>query len=161
MHNFALLAEVGRTRTPVLLKRGMSATLDEVLTAAEYVLAGGNGEVILCERGIRTFETSSRNTLDVTAVPLLKQRTHLPVIVDPSHACGKRELVLPLARAAVAVGADGLLVDVHVDPEQALCDGKQAILPEEFAQLVREMAAIDRALGAPAPSLSRKAEPVR
>ncbi len=146
MHNFALLAEVGRARKPVLLKRGMSATLDEMLTSAEYVLAGGNEQVILCERGIRTFETASRNTLDLTAVPLLEERTHLPVVVDPSHACGRRTLVPALARAAAAAGADGVMMEVHVRPGEARCDSKQAIVPEELAQIVRDVAAIDRAL---------------
>jgi len=139
MHNFALLQEVGRARKPVLLKRGMSATIDEFLTAAEYVLAGGNDQVV-------PFERASRNTLDLTAVPLLAERTHLPVVVDPSHASGRRSLVLPLARAAAAAGAHGVLVDVHVRPHEALCDGWQALLPEEFAQLVRSLRAIDEAL---------------
>jgi 3-deoxy-7-phosphoheptulonate synthase len=159
MHNFALLAEVGRTRKPVLLKRGMSATLDELLTSAEYVLAGGNGEVVLCERGIRTFEHSSRNTLDLTAVPALRARTHLPICVDPSHASGRRSFVAPLARAAVAVGADAVMVDVHVNPEEARCDGKQAVLPEEFASIVREVAALDAVLR-PAAARAPEPEPV-
>lgn len=160
MHNFALLQEVGRSRTPVLLKRGMSATLDELMTAAEYVLAGGNENVVLCERGIRTFERSSRNTLDLTAVPLLRERTHLPVIVDPSHSGGRRSLVRPLTLAAVAVGAAGVLIDVHVRPEAALCDGKQAIEPAEFEALVTSIGAIDRALAAPADSRDHLPEPV-
>jgi len=146
MHNFALLAEVGRTRKPVLLKRGMSATIDEVLTSAEYLLSGGNEQVVLCERGIRTFETSYRHTLDVTAVPALQARSHLPVCVDPSHASGRRAFIAPLTRAAVAVGADAVMVDVHVRPDEARCDGKQAILPEEFAALVRDIGALDEVL---------------
>jgi 3-deoxy-7-phosphoheptulonate synthase len=160
MHNFALLHEVGRTRVPVLLKRGMSATLDELLTAAEYVLAGGNENVVLCERGIRTFERNSRNTLDLTAVPLLKERTHLPVIVDPSHAGGRRSLVRPLTLAAVAAGADGVLVDVHVRPESALCDGLQAIEPAEFEALVAAIGALDRALVSPSEARDPRPEPV-
>lgn len=147
MHNFALLQEVGRAGKPVLLKRGMSATIEELLLSAEYVLAGGNAQVVLCERGIRTFEHASRNTLDLTAVPLLRERTHLPVIVDPSHASGRRSLVPALARAAAAAGAHGVMVEVHVRPEEARCDARQAILPAELAALVRDVAAIDRALG--------------
>jgi 3-deoxy-7-phosphoheptulonate synthase len=146
MHNFALLSEVGRADKPVFLKRGMSATLDEILTSAEYVLAGGNDQVILCERGIRTFETSSRNTLDLTAVPALAERSHLPVVVDPSHACGRRALVPALARAAVAAGAAGVMLEVHVRPGEARCDAKQAILPEELAAIVRDVHAIHGAL---------------
>jgi len=146
MHNFALLAEVGRTRKPVLLKRGMSATIDEMLTSAEYVLAGGNDKVVLCERGIRTFEHSSRNTLDITAVPALRERTHLPVCVDPSHASGRRAFVAPLARAAAAAGADAVMVDVHVRPEEARCDSQQAILPAELAAIVRDIDALDEVL---------------
>ncbi|MCE9637167.1 MAG: 3-deoxy-7-phosphoheptulonate synthase [Planctomycetes bacterium] len=142
MHNFSLLQEVGRTRKPVLLKRGMSATIDELLTSAEYVLAGGNPDVILCERGIRTFEHTTRNTLDLTAVPLLRERTHLPIVVDPSHASGRRSLVPALARAAAAVGADGVMMEVHVRPAEARCDAKQAILPSELAAIVRDIAAI-------------------
>jgi len=146
MHNFALLAEVGRARKPVLLKRGMSATIDEVLTSAEYVLAGGNDQVVLCERGIRTFEHGYRHTLDVTAVPALHARSHLPVCVDPSHASGRRAFIAPLARAAVAAGADAVMIDVHVRPEEARCDGKQAVLPEEFASIVRDVEALDEVL---------------
>jgi 3-deoxy-7-phosphoheptulonate synthase len=154
MHNFALLTEVGRTRRPVLLKRGMSATLDEMLTSAEYVLAGGNERVVLCERGIRTFERGARNTLDLTAVPALAERTHLPVVVDPSHASGRRSLVAPLARAAVAAGAHGVMLEVHVRPHAARCDALQAILPEELAALVRELREIELALArARAPGL--------
>jgi 3-deoxy-7-phosphoheptulonate synthase len=147
MQNFALLSEVGQSRKPVLLKRGLSATMDELLLAAEYVLAAGNPDVILCERGIRTFETATRNTLDVAAVPVLKERTHLPVIVDPSHAGGRWELVEPLALAAVAAGADGLIVEVHPHPSDALSDGEQSLTPARFAQLVQRCEAVARAVG--------------
>jgi chorismate mutase / prephenate dehydratase len=136
MQNFALLREVGHCHRPVLLKRGLSATVEELLLAAEYVMAGGNQRVVLCERGIRTFETATRNTLDLSAVPVLKGRTHLPVVVDPSHAAGSRELVVPLALAAAAVGADGLLVEVHPNPEAALCDKEQALTPADLIDLV-------------------------
>lgn len=144
MQNFALLSEVGRTNRPVLLKRGMSASIDEFLQAAEYVLAGGNQRVILCERGIRTFETSSRNTLDVTAIPVLRRRTHLPVIIDPSHAAGDRDLVAPLAKAGVAIGAHGLIVEIHPDPENALSDGPQSLTLEDFDDLMQSLS--DRVL---------------
>jgi 3-deoxy-7-phosphoheptulonate synthase len=147
MQNFALLAEVGGSRKPVLLKRGLSATIEELLLAAEYILAAGNPNVILCERGIRTFETATRNTLDVAAVPVLKARTHLPVIVDPSHAGGHAELVEPLALAAVAAGADGLIVEVHPRPAEALSDGEQSLTPEHFARLVERCDAVARAVG--------------
>jgi 3-deoxy-7-phosphoheptulonate synthase len=136
MQNFALLAELGRSRRPVLLKRGMSATIEELLLAAEYVLAGGNRQVILCERGIRTFEDSTRNTLDISAVPVLRHLTHLPVIVDPSHAAGRRFLVPPLARAAIAAGAHGVMVEIHPDPESALSDGPQALRLEDLEGLL-------------------------
>src|SRR5207244_4821133 len=131
MQNFSLLSEVGRVQRPVLLKRGLSATLKELVMAAEYIMAEGNRDVILCERGIRTFETATRNTLDVSAIPVLKAETHLPVIVDPSHATGLRDKVAPVSRGAVAAGADGLLIEVHHDPEHALCDGPQALLPDQ------------------------------
>lgn len=136
MQNFALLAEVGRVHRPVLLKRGAGASVRELLLAAEYVLAEGNGDVMLCERGIRTFETATRNTLDVGAIPVLKRETHLPVLVDPSHAAGDAALVAPLALAAVAAGADGLIVEVHPDPARALSDGKQSLTPDAFAALM-------------------------
>ncbi|MBW2259863.1 MAG: 3-deoxy-7-phosphoheptulonate synthase [Deltaproteobacteria bacterium] len=142
IQNFALLKAVGLTRKPVLLKRGMMTTLEELLMSAEYILASGNDEVILCERGIRTFETAMRNTLDISAVPVLKDKTHLPVIVDPSHAIGQWRFVLPLARAAVAVGADGLLIEVHPEPDVALCDGAQSLRPERFAKLMEEIESI-------------------
>lgn len=135
MQNFELLKELGKTRKPVLLKRGLSSTLQELLMSAEYIMAGGNGQIILCERGIRTFETSTRNTLDLSAIPLLKFMTHLPVIVDPSHATGLSKLVKPMALGAAAVGADGLLIEVHNDPVHALCDGQQSLTPEAFADL--------------------------
>ena len=147
MQNFALLAELGGTRKPVLLKRGLSATIEELLLAAEYILAAGNPNVILCERGIRTFETATRNTLDVAAVPVLKARTHLPVIVDPSHAGGHRELVEPLALAAIAAGADGLIVEVHPRPAEALSDGDQSLTPDDFVRLVIRCDAVARAVG--------------
>jgi 3-deoxy-7-phosphoheptulonate synthase len=145
MQNFSLLKHAGRSQKPVLLKRGMSATLDEFLMAAEYVMSEGNYKVILCERGVRTFSDFTRNTLDLSVVPAVQRRSHLPIVVDPSHGTGKRHKVLPLSRAAVAVGADGLLVEVHHDPDRALSDGIQSILPAEFAQLVveaREIAAV-------------------
>jgi 3-deoxy-7-phosphoheptulonate synthase len=139
MQNFSLLKRAGRAKKPVLLKRGMSATLDEFLMAAEYILSEGNYNVMLCERGVRTFADHSRNTLDLTIVPAVKKRSHLPILVDPSHGTGRRHKVLPLSRAAVAVGADGLLVEVHHEPDKALSDGMQSILPEEFAVLVGEV----------------------
>jgi 3-deoxy-7-phosphoheptulonate synthase len=139
MQNFSLLKRAGRSKLPVLLKRGMSATLDEFLMAAEYILSEGNYNVMLCERGVRTFSDFSRNTLDLAVVPAVKKRSHLPILVDPSHGTGKRHKVLPLSRAAVAVGADGLLVEVHHNPETALSDGIQSILPSEFASLVEEV----------------------
>lgn len=139
MQNFDLLREVGRFNKPVLLKRGLANTLEELLMSAEYILSEGNGQVILCERGIRTFETATRNTLDISAVPLLKQKSHLPVIVDPSHAAGLRGLVAPLARAAVAVGADGLMIETHNDPARALCDGAQSLDLAQFQNLMAEI----------------------
>lgn len=147
MHSYPLLEEVGKSGMPVLLKRGMSATLDEFLFAAEYVLKQGNEQVVLCERGIRTFEQSTRNTLDLNAVPMLKRRTHLPVIVDPSHGTGHWWMVPYLSRAAVAVGADGLLVEVHPDPENALSDGPQSLTPERFDTMMRELRPVATAVG--------------
>lgn len=138
MQNFELLKEVGRLNTPVLLKRGLVNTVDELLLSAEYVMSEGNKNVILCERGIRTFETLTRNTLDLGVIPLLKEFTHLPVIVDPSHASGLKRLVSPLSLASAAVSADGVMIEVHNDPEHALCDGAQAVKPEEFAEIVRK-----------------------
>jgi 3-deoxy-7-phosphoheptulonate synthase len=140
MQNYALLTEVGRSGRPVLLKRGLSSTLDELLQAAEYLLKEGNEAVILCERGIRTFETAYRFTLDLAAIPVLKERTALPVIVDPSHAAGRRELVGPLSLAAAAVGADGIIVEVHPDPERAICDGRQSLATADFADYVAQVA---------------------
>lgn len=147
MQNFRLLQAVGRTGKPVLLKRGMSATVEEWLMAAEYIMAEGNEQVVLCERGIRTFENSTRNTLDLSAVPLVKSLSHLPVVVDPSHATGDRRLVIPMARAAVAAGADGLLVEVHPDPARALCDGPQSLTPAQFSYLMEELRAVAAAVG--------------
>ncbi|MDR1378556.1 MAG: 3-deoxy-7-phosphoheptulonate synthase [Synergistaceae bacterium] len=138
MQNFPLLREMGNTGKPILLKRGPSSTLDEMLQAADYVLAGGKSQVILCERGIRTFETATRNTLDISAVPVLKKRSHLPVVVDPSHGTGHWDLVLPMAMAAIAAGADGLMIEVHNRPEKALCDGQQSITPFLFDRLMRK-----------------------
>jgi 3-deoxy-7-phosphoheptulonate synthase len=147
MQNFALLSAVGEVRRPVLLKRGLSATIEELLLAAEYVLARGNDQVVLCERGIRTFETATRNTLDVAAVPVLKRETHLPVIVDPSHAGGRASLVAPLAFASIAAGADGLIVEVHPDPATARSDAEQSLTPEAFADLMRRLGAFAAAAG--------------
>jgi chorismate mutase/prephenate dehydratase len=139
MQNFTLLSAVGRSHRPVMLKRGLSASLDEWLQAAEYILAEGNQQVFLCERGIRTFETSTRNTLDLSAVPVLMQRTHLPVIVDPSHAAGERPLVEPLARAAAAIGAPGVMVEIHPDPDTALSDGPQSLTLDGFGGLMERL----------------------
>ena len=147
MQNYDLLKELGKINKPVILKRGMSATINEFLMAAEYVLYHGNKDVILCERGIRTFETAYRNTLDVGAVAVLKNMTHLPVIVDPSHAAGKRELIAPLSKAAIAAGADGLLIECHPNPEKALSDGAQSIYPEQLAQLLKDLKPLCEALG--------------
>ena len=147
MQNFSLLKALGAVRRPVLLKRGFSATFEEWLLAAEYLLEGGNDQVILCERGIRTFETATRNTLDLSAVALAKERTSLPVIVDPSHATGRRELVVPMSLAAAAAGADGLLIEVHAQPGEALCDGPQALTPDLFAVLMQRLSPLLSALG--------------
>lgn len=147
MQNFRLLSEAGSQERPVLLKRGISSTVEELLLAAEYVVSAGNPRVVLCERGIRTFETATRNTLDISAVPVLKQLTHLPVIVDPSHAAGERSLVPYLARAGLAAGADGLLVEVHNDPEAALSDGKQSLTLQGFSEMMHELRAIASAVG--------------
>jgi len=147
MQNFSLLKRAGRSRCPVLLKRGISATLDELLMAAEYILAEGNYKVILCERGIRTFADHTRNTLDLSVIPAVQRLSHLPIIVDPSHGTGRREKVIPLSRAAIAVGADGLMVEVHHQPEEALSDGNQSIHPSEFEQLMREIGQIAPVLG--------------
>jgi 3-deoxy-7-phosphoheptulonate synthase len=146
MQNFSLLREVGKSNKPVLLKRGMNSTLVDLLYSAEYILSEGNNNVVLCERGIRTFENYTRNTLDISAVPSLKELTHLPVIVDPSHAAGKNSLVIPLAQAAVAAGADGIIVEVHICPEKALSDKEQALTPQQFKYLVENALAIKKAL---------------
>ena len=140
--NFSLLKRLGQSKKPVLLKRGLMNTVDEILCSAEYLLAGGNDKVILCERGIRTFDNSTRNTLDLSAVLTIKERSHLPVIVDPSHASGKAHYVAPLSRAALAVGADGLMIEVHCNPQAALCDGEESLTPPEFQELMRELAAL-------------------
>jgi 3-deoxy-7-phosphoheptulonate synthase len=147
MQNFTLLRELGRTRKPVLLKRGISATIEEWLLSAEYVLAGGNMQVILCERGIRTFESYTRNTLDISAIPVVKKRSHLPIVVDPSHGTGRRDKVAPMARAAVAAGADGLIIEVHCDPDHALSDGAQSLFPSQFDRLMAELRIIAPAIG--------------
>jgi 3-deoxy-7-phosphoheptulonate synthase len=147
VQNFSLLKKLGKAGKPILLKRGLMTTLDEFLMSAEHILASGNERVILCERGIRTFETATRNTLDLGAVPVLKERTHLPVIVDPSHATGNWRYVRALARASMAVGADGLMVEVHICPERALCDGDQSLSPEGFFQLMKELRAMARLMG--------------
>ena len=139
MQNFELLKELGKTDKPILLKRGLANTYKELLMSAEYIMAGGNQKVILCERGIRTFETYTRNTLDIEAVPMLKELSHLPVVVDPSHASGAARLVKPLAMAAVACGADGLMIEVHNDPKNALCDGAQSLTPEQFDDVARRV----------------------
>jgi 3-deoxy-7-phosphoheptulonate synthase len=147
MQNFTLLRELGHVRKPVLLKRGISATIEEWLLSAEYVLSGGNTDVILCERGIRTFETATRNTLDIAAIPIVQKLSHLPVIVDPSHAIGRRDKVAPVARAAIAAGADGLLIEVHCDPDHALSDGAQSMFPSQFDRLMAELRIIAPAIG--------------
>lgn len=147
MQNFNLLRALGETRKTILLKRGLSATIEELLMSAEYLLAGGNKQVILCERGIRTFETSTRNTTDINAIPVLKNLTHLPVILDPSHATGHFDYVAPIARAGIAAGADGLIVEVHPDPAHAVSDGKQSLKPEKFAEMVKQVRAIAEVMG--------------
>ena len=155
MQNFSLLRRVGQANKPVMLKRGMSATLDELLLAAEYIMAEGNYDVILCERGVRTFADHTRNTLDLSIVPAVQNRSHLPIIVDPSHGTGKRHKVIPLARAAIAAGADGIMVEVHNYPEQALSDGPQALLPDMFKQLVAEVHAIHKVIAEADSSVNR------
>jgi 3-deoxy-7-phosphoheptulonate synthase len=147
VQNFSLLKRVGKIDTPVLLKRGMSTTIEEYLMSAEYVLSAGNAKVILCERGIRTFEKATRNTLDLSAVPVLQAESHLPVVVDPSHSTGHWQYVAPMAKAAVAAGADGLLVEVHPSPKDALCDGPQSLKPETFRKMMQDIAPIARAVG--------------
>jgi 3-deoxy-7-phosphoheptulonate synthase len=147
MQNYHLLRALGEIDRPVLLKRGMSATIEELLLSAEYIMSGGNYKVILCERGIRTFETYTRNTLDIAAIPVIKQLSHLPIVADPSHGTGRRDKVAPMARACVAAGADGLLIEVHPDPERALSDGAQSLYPDQFAQLMAESRVIATAVG--------------
>ena len=147
MQNFDLLKELGKIRKPILLKRGLAATIEEWLMSAEYIMAGGNDQIILCERGIRTFETYTRNTLDLGAVLAVKKLSHLPVVVDPSHATGKSWMVSDLAKAAVAVGADGLIIEVHNNPAKALCDGQQSITPDAYAKTVADLRAIAAAVG--------------
>jgi 3-deoxy-7-phosphoheptulonate synthase len=148
MQNYDLLRELGKVERPVLLKRGPSATIEELLLAAEYIMAGGNYNVVLCERGIRTFENYTRNTLDISAIPVVKKLSHLPIVADPSHGTGRRDKVAPMARAAVAAGADGLLIEVHPEPDKALSDGAQSLTPDMFAQLMKELRMI-------APAVSR------
>jgi 3-deoxy-7-phosphoheptulonate synthase len=147
MQNYNLLRELGALRKPILLKRGISATIEELLLSAEYILSGGNYEVILCERGIRTFENSTRNTMDISAIPVVKSLSHLPIVADPSHGTGRRDKVLPMARAAVAAGADGLLVEVHHDPDHALSDGAQSLFPKQFTELMDQLRIIAPAVG--------------
>jgi 3-deoxy-7-phosphoheptulonate synthase len=147
MQNFNLLKELARIRKPVLLKRGIAATIEELLLSAEYLLAGGNYDVILCERGIRTFETYTRNTMDISAIPIVKKLSHLPIVADPSHGTGRRDHVLPMARAAVAAGADGLIVEVHHDPDKAVSDGAQTLRPDQFTELMRQCSIIAGAVG--------------
>jgi 3-deoxy-7-phosphoheptulonate synthase len=147
MHNFNLLRELGKVRKPVLLKRGIAATLEELLLSAEYIMAGGNYDVILCERGIRTFETYTRNTMDISAIPIIHKLSHLPMTADPSHGTGRRDKVSPMARAALAAGADALLIEVHCDPEKAWSDGAQSLFPEQFAKLMDELRMIAPAVG--------------
>jgi 3-deoxy-7-phosphoheptulonate synthase len=147
MQNFTLLRELGHARKPVLIKRGISATIEEWLLSAEYVLSGGNNDVILCERGIRTFETATRNTFDISAIPVIKKLSHLPIVADPSHGAGRRDMVTPMARAAVAAGADGLIIEVHCDPDHALSDGAQSMFPAQFDRLMAELRIIAPAIG--------------
>jgi 3-deoxy-7-phosphoheptulonate synthase len=147
MQNYNLLRELGKQRKPVLLKRGIAATIEELLLSAEYIMAGGNYDVILCERGIRTFETYTRNTMDISAIPVVQKLSHLPIIADPSHGTGRRDKVAPMARAAVAAGADGLLIEVHPDPDRALSDGAQSLRPEQFEELMSQLRIIAPAVG--------------
>src|SRR5947208_1252958 len=146
MQNYTLLRELGHTRKPVLLKRGLMATIEEWLLSAEYVLSGGNTDVVLCERGIRTFETATRNTFDISAIPVIKKLSHLPIVADPSHGAGRRDMVAPMARAAVAAGADGLIIEVHCDPDHALSDGAQSMFPAQFDRLMAELRIIAPAI---------------
>ncbi|MCE9645913.1 MAG: 3-deoxy-7-phosphoheptulonate synthase [Chloroflexi bacterium] len=161
MQNFNLLRAIGETRTAVLLKRGLSATIEELLMSAEYILAGGNTRVMLCERGIRTFETSTRNTTDINAIPVLKNLTHLPVILDPSHSTGHADYVAAIARAGIAAGADGLIIEVHPDPAKAVSDGKQSLRPEKFAQMVHQAGQIAQIMGRRLASTQGSAQPLK
>jgi 3-deoxy-7-phosphoheptulonate synthase len=147
MQNYYLLKELGKSNKPVMLKRGLAATIEEWLMSAEYILSGGKAQVMLCERGIRTFETYTRNTFDLSAIPVVHQKSHLPVIADPSHATGLRDKVIPMARAAVAAGADGLMIEVHNDPDKALSDGPQALLPDQFSELMEQIKSIAEVIG--------------
>ena len=155
MQNFPLLKAVGATKKPVLLKRGLSATYEEWLMAAEYILSCGNPNVIFCERGIRTFETYTRNTMDIAAIPVIKHLSHLPIIADPSHGTGRRDKVIPMARAAVAAGADGLMIEVHAEPDKALSDGAQSLYPDQFEHLMKELNMIAQAIGRPLGGMTR------
>ena len=147
MQNFNLLKELGKLKMPVLLKRGIAATIEELLLSAEYLMSGGNYDVILCERGIRTFETYTRNTMDISAIPVVKKLSHLPIVGDPSHGTGRRDQVLPMARAAIAAGADGLLIEVHHDPDHAISDGAQTLKPEQFNELMEQLRKIAPVVG--------------
>jgi len=147
MQNYPLLSELGKSSRPIMLKRGLAATIEEWMMAAEYILAKGNKSVMLCERGIRTFETYTRNTFDLSAIPVVHKKSHLPVVADPSHATGYRDQVIPMARAAVAAGADSIMVEVHHNPEKALSDGPQALLPEQFSSMMKELRTIAKAIG--------------
>ena len=147
MQNFNLLKHLGEINKPILLKRGLSATIEELLMSAEYIMSGGNRQVILCERGIRTFEVATRNTLDLCAIPVVKKLSHLPIVADPSHACGLRDKVAPLSRACIAAGADGLIIEVHNNPEKALCDGAQSLYPQQYEQLHSQLKTIAEAVG--------------
>lgn len=161
MQNFNLLRAIGETRTSVLLKRGLSATIEELLMSAEYILAGGNQRVMLCERGIRTFETSTRNTTDINAIPVLKNLTHLPVILDPSHSTGHADYVAAIARAGIAAGADGLIIEVHPDPAKAVSDGKQSLKPEKFAEMVKQVGQIAQIMGRRLATVQGDIQPVK
>lgn len=161
MQNFNLLRAIGETRTAVLLKRGLSATVEELLMSAEYILAGGNQRVMLCERGIRTFETSTRNTTDINAIPVLKNLTHLPVILDPSHSTGHADYVAAIARAGIAAGADGLIIEVHPDPAKAVSDGKQSLKPEKFAEMVKQVGQIAQIMGRRLATVQGDIQPVK
>ena len=161
MQNFNLLRVIGETQTPVLLKRGLSATIEELLMSAEYILAGGNKQVMLCERGIRTFETATRNTTDINAIPVLKNLTHLPVILDPSHSTGHVDYVAAVARAAIAAGADGLMVEVHPNPAHAVSDGKQSLKPEKFAEMVKQVGQIAQIMGRRLATIQGEYQPLK